>query len=98
MLGFVVWFGFSERSGGQVISAFDAHAFVMVLCGSVAAVLISSSRLTAFRTVLCLREFIPGLRYFSKQTEAMEAERDQLCALWREGKRSGALAVAEKSS
>ena len=98
MLGFVVWFGFSERGSSTVISAFDSHALVMVMCGSIAAVLISSSRLTALRTILCLREFIPGLRDFSKKTELMESERDQLCALWREGKRSGALAVAEKSS
>jgi flagellar motor component MotA len=97
LLAFVVWFGFNERGSGQTVSAFDPHALVMVLVGSLAAVLVSSSRATALRTVLCLREFVPGLRFFSKTTAAMESERDQLCALWREGKRSGALSVAERS-
>ena len=97
LLAFVVWFGFTERGGGQVISAFDPHALVMVLVGSCAAVLISSSRMTALRTVLCLREFVPGLRFFGKTTLAMEAERDQLCSLWKEGKRNSALQIAEKS-
>jgi chemotaxis protein MotA len=97
LLGFVVWFGFTERGSGQVISAFDSHALVMVLCGSIAAVSISSSRITAMRTLLVLRELIPGLRFFSRTTEAMEAERDQICSLWREGKRNSALQIAEKS-
>lgn len=97
LLGFVVWLGFSEREGGQVISAFDGHALAMVLAGSAAAVLISSSSTTALRTILCLREFVPGLRTIRKTTLEMEAEREQLYALWREGKRSGALAIAEKS-
>lgn len=98
LLGFVVWFGFADRgSSGQTVSAFDPHALVMVLVGSLAAVLVSSSRTTALRTLLCLREMIPGLKLFSRQTSAMEAEREQLCALWREGKRAAALALAERS-
>ena len=97
LLGLVVWLGFSDRGDATVISAFDGHAMVMVLVGSLAAVLISSSGTTALRTLLCLREFIPGLRVISETTKKMEAEREQLYGLWREGKRSGALAVAEKS-
>ena len=97
LLGVVVWLGFSDRGHAQVISAFDLHALVMVVAGSIAAVLISSSRTTAFRTLLCLREFIPGLRFFGQTTLEMEGERDQVYALWREGKRSSALAIAEKS-
>ncbi len=98
LLGFVVWFGFADRAGGQVvISPFDLHAAVMVIVGSCAAVLVSSNHTTAWRTVLCIRELIPGLRFFRKTTDQMEAERDQVCALWREGKRSQALAIAEKS-
>jgi chemotaxis protein MotA len=97
LLVFVIWFGFSDRSGAQVISAFDSHALVMVMVGSCAAVLVSSSHSTALRTILCLREFIPGMRNFKKATTAMEAECDQLCALWREGKRNAALSVAESS-
>src|SRR5688500_17003318 len=69
----------------------------MVLLGSAAAVLVSSSHATALRTILCLREFIPGLRFFGRTTSQMEAERAELCELWREGKRSQALALAEKS-
>jgi chemotaxis protein MotA len=97
LLGFIVWLGFSDRGNAQVISPFDVHALVMVVVGSAAAVLVSSRSSTAVRTILCLRELLPGLRVFSKSTSAMEAERDQLCALWKEGKRSQALALAEKS-
>jgi chemotaxis protein MotA len=97
LLGFIVWFGFGDRGNQQVISPFDAHALVMVLLGSTAAVLISSDSVTARRTISCLRELIPGLRVFRRTTSAMEAEREELYALWREGKRSGALAIAEKS-
>lgn len=97
LLGFVVWFGFSDRGNSQVISVFDPHALVMVLVGSCAAVLVSSSASTALRTILCLRELIPGLRRFEHATSEMESERAQLCALWSEGKRSQALSLAEKS-
>jgi chemotaxis protein MotA len=97
-LGFVVWFGFTNRVGGGVISAFDARALVMVLVGSCAAVLVSSNRLTALRTLLCLREFIPGVRLFGKNTVVMEVERAKLCDLWNEGKRSVALSTVENTS
>jgi chemotaxis protein MotA len=97
LLAFIVWFGFKDRGGAQVISAFDAHALVMVVVGSFAAVLVSSSATTALRTLLCLREIIPGLKTFGQQTSAMEKEREQFCTLWREGKRGQALAIAEKS-
>lgn len=96
LLGFVVWFGFKDRSGAA-ISAFDAHAMVMVLVGSAAAVLVSSSSTTALRTVLCLRELLPGLRLFGRKTREMEADRDRLIALWQEGKRSQAVELGEKS-
>lgn len=97
LLAFIVWFGFADRDANQVISAFDAHALVMVLVGSAAAVLVSSSRSTALRTVLVLREFIPGARFFGKATQAMEKEREQLIDLWNEGKRSTALQTVESS-
>lgn len=97
LLGFIVWFGFKDRGSAQVISAFDTHALVMVLVGSCSAVLVGSSRTTALRTFLALRELIPGLQVFGKQTSAMEQEREQFCSLWREGKRGQALALAEKS-
>lgn len=96
LLGFIIWYGFKDRSDA-VISAFDAHAMVMVLVGSFSAVLVSSSHTTAWRTVLCLRELIPGLALFGRSTRAMEAERDQLSALWRDGKRSQAVDLAANS-
>ena len=60
LLAFVVWFGFAERAD-TTISAFDVHAAVMVLGGSLSAILVSSSVSTAIRTVACLREMMPGL-------------------------------------
>ncbi len=97
LLGFIVWFGFADRGADQVISAFDLHAMVMVVVGSIAAVLISSDSRTALRTIGVLRELLPGLRLFSRTTLAMEKEREQVSALWREGKRSAALSLAEQS-
>jgi flagellar motor component MotA len=97
LLAFIVWFGFKDRSGA-VISAFDSHALVMVLVGSCSAVMVSSSHTTAWRTIVALRELLPGLAMFGRTTRKMEAERDQLSALWREGKRSQAVDLAEKSN
>jgi len=96
LLGFIIWYGFKDRSDA-VISAFDAHAMVMVLVGSCSAVLVSSSHTTAWRTLLCLREMFPGLALFGRTTRAMEAERNQLSALWRDGKRSQAVDLAANS-
>ncbi len=98
LLAFVVWLGFTGQNQAVVVSAFNPHALAMVSAGSLAAVLISSNGATAWRTLSCLRELIPGFRWFSGETSRMESERDQLYSLWREGKRSSALAIAEKSS
>ena len=97
LLGFIVWLGFENHGQTQVISAFDWHAMVMVVVGSCSAVLVSSNRTTAWRTLTCLREFIPGLRRFSPATESMEAERKQFTELWKEGKRSQSLTLVENS-
>jgi flagellar motor component MotA len=97
LLGFVVWFGFGERTD-TTISAFDAHAFVMVMGGSLAAVLISSSALTALRTLLCLREIIPFAGTFTPETNALEAERVKLSELWLSGSRAQAVELAQRSS
>ena len=97
LLAFIVWLGFTGRGNTQTISPFDLHALVMVLVGSGAAVLVSSSHATALRTILCLREIVPGLRRFQRTSAQMEAARAELCALWREGRRSQALAVADHS-
>jgi flagellar motor component MotA len=97
VLGFVIWLGFSDRGAEHVISAFDWHAMVMVVVGSASAVMVSSSTKAALRTLLFLRELVPGLRSFGAQTDRMEKEREEIASLWREGKRSAAVAVGEKS-
>ncbi len=96
LLIFVIWYGFGERSN-TTISAFDMHALVMVLGGSLAAVLISSSVATAWRTFACLREIIPGAGTLAPATNALESERVKLTDLWREGKRAQAVELAERS-
>ncbi len=97
LLSFIVWFGFKDRTGA-VISAFDSHALIMVLVGSCSAVMVSSNHVTAWRTILALRELLPGLAIFGRTTRSMESEREQISALWREGKRSQAVGLAEKST
>lgn len=96
LLAYVIWFGFQERHD-TTISAVDTHAMVMVLGGSLAAVLSSSSATTALRTFLCLREMIPGAGVLARSTAELEAERAQLAELWREGKRAQAVQLAEGS-
>ncbi|MEQ1503978.1 MAG: MotA/TolQ/ExbB proton channel family protein [Myxococcota bacterium] len=96
LLVYVIWFGFGERTD-TTISAFDPHAFVMVLGGSFAAILVCSSSRSAFRTFLCLREIVPGLGTLSRATDALEAERVQLSELWLDGKRAQAVELAEHS-
>lgn len=96
LLGFIVWFGFGERTD-TTISAFDTHAFVMVLGGSLSAILISSTALTTVRTFSCLRELIPGAGTLGRGTAALEADRDELVRLWRDGKRAQAVDLGERS-
>lgn len=93
----VVWYGFTERDS-TVISAFDAHAAVMVLGGSLAAIMVSSSAGTTLRTFTLLREVVPGLGKMGGETNALEAEREQLMALWLDGKRAQAVQLAENSA
>ena len=92
----VVWFGLGERAA-TTVTVFDLHAFVMVLGGSPAAVLVSSSTRTTARTLGCLRELLPGLGTLGRGTDELEAEREELVSLWREGKRAQAVALAEGS-
>ncbi len=96
LLAFVVWYGFAERDGTH-ISAFDFHAFVMVLGGSLSAILSSSSATTTLRTFTALREIVPGAGLLQRSTRAMEAERRELVQLWREGRRAQAVELAERS-
>lgn len=96
LLLFVIWYGFKDRTGAT-ISAFDPHALVMVVVGSLSAVIIGSRTRTALRTFSCLGEFVPGLRKFARHTERMEEDRESLCRLWAEGKRNAAIELVEKS-
>ncbi|MCB9761288.1 MAG: MotA/TolQ/ExbB proton channel family protein [Alphaproteobacteria bacterium] len=96
LLAFVVAYGFSPRAD-TTISAFDTHALVMVLGGSLSAVLVSSTARTTLRTFLCLRELIPRAGTLGPATDAMEQERLELVALWRDGKRAQAVSLAERS-
>jgi chemotaxis protein MotA len=95
MIGVVVY-GFAERPD-TTISAFDLHAFVVVLGGSSAAVMVSSSTVTTLRTLMCLREVIPGAGYFKRATAELEGERARLVELWLEGRRAQAVELAERS-
>jgi len=96
LLAFVIWYGFGERTD-MAITAFDTHAMVMVLGGSTSAILVSSSALTTWRTLQCLREIIPAAGTLAPQTEDLEAERLKLVELWLDGKRSQAVELAERS-
>jgi len=97
LLSVVIWYGFSERAD-TTISAFDLHALIMVLGGSLSAVMISSTAMTTLRTFSCLREILPGLGTIAPANEALEAERVELTRLWLEGRRAQAVELAEKSS
>lgn len=96
LLLFVVWYGFADRDH-TAISAFDFHAFVMVLGGSLAAVMVSSSTVTTWRTFACLTELVPGVGVLGRRTAALEAERVRLTELWLEGRRAQAVELAEQS-
>ncbi len=97
LLVLVIAFGFTEREMGQV-SAFDLHALVMVLGGSVAAVLISSTARDTLRTVLCIRELLPFAGTLEPGTSRLEDERVRFAQLWREGQRAKAVELAEGSA
>lgn len=93
----VVWYGFTDRTGA-VISAFDAHAMVMVVGGSFSAVLVSSNPRNVLMTIVALGEFVPGVRRFHKGTARLEEDREKLVQLWRDGKRNAAVELAERST
>lgn len=96
LLAFVVSYGFAER-GDTTISAFDLHAFVMVIGGSISAILVGSSPATALRTFGALREIVPFAGTLSPATRALEDERARLVGLWLEGRRAQAVELAEQS-
>ena len=93
----VVFYGFAERDM-TTVSAFDLHAFVVVIGGSATAVLTASSPLTSLRTLTALRELIPGAGVMTKGTDAIEKARQEFATLWRDGRRAQAVSFAEGSS
>ncbi len=95
-LVFVVWFGFAERDN-TTISVFDLHAMVMVIGGSAAAIVVSSTAQTSWNTLTALREVIPGKARFAKETQQLEKERLELSLLWLNGKRAQAAELATSS-
>lgn len=97
LLAFVVAYGFGGQRDATTISAFDLHAAVMVLGGSLSAVMVMSSAKNTLRTFGYLRELLPGLRTLQPANEALEQERVQLAQLWLDGNRAQAVSMAESS-
>lgn len=97
LLVFVVRYGFVDRTDAT-ISPLDMHAFVMVMGGSLSAILVSSTALTALRTFLCLRELVPFLGTLERGTTALEADRLKLAELWLSGRRAQAVEFSEQSA
>lgn len=97
MLFIVVNYGFSERDMSQ-ISAFDPHALIIVLCGSMAAILTGSRSRHSLKTLLCLRELLPLPGGLGAESAALEEERQRLVTHWREGRRAQAVQVGEGST
>jgi len=97
VLVLVVAYGFSDRNMTQ-ISAFDLHALVVVLGGSLGAILTSSSTKVVAQTLLCIRELLPGKGTLDAGTQRLEEERVRFSELWRDGKRAQAVEVAETSA
>ncbi|MFN3197551.1 MAG: MotA/TolQ/ExbB proton channel family protein [Bradymonadia bacterium] len=97
LLVVVLSFGFTERAMNQ-ISAFDLHALIMVLGGSTAAIMISSTARAAFGTLLCIRELIPFAGTLQRGTDRIERQRKEFATLWRGGQRAQAVQLAEQST
>ena len=96
MLFFVVQYGFSQRDMTQ-ISAFDPHALTIVLCGSMAAILLGSRGRDSLKTLLCLRELLPIPGGLGQGSAGLEADRARFVELWRAGQRAQAVQLAEQS-
>ncbi len=96
LLGLVVWFSFLELPPGP-IKALDLHALVIVLGGSFATMITSSSARAALQTVVCIRELIPFAGSLHGTSQRLEQERERFSQLWREGKRAQAVELAEGS-
>lgn len=92
----VIIVGFMERKQNQ-LSFFDGHALFIILVGSLGAVLLASRPRDFIRTLTSLRELIPFLDRFSRQTRAIEDERKHIEDLWLQGNRAQATQLASES-
>lgn len=92
----VLVYAFGERRLDE-ITAFDGRAAIIVLVGSLAAILTSSKARDSLRTLLCLRELFPFAGTLDRGSQSLEREREEFTRLWRAGQRSQAVAVAEQS-
>ena len=70
LLIFIIWFGFSERDF-EKISAFDSHALIMVLVGCLAAILSSSSAVTAWRICSIIEGCSPSVGSSRSSTDGL---------------------------
>lgn len=92
----VLVYAFGDRRIDE-ITAFDGRAAIIVLLGSLAAILTSSTARDALRTLLCLREMIPFTGTLERGSRELERERAEFTRLWRDGSRTQAVEVAERS-
>ena len=92
LLMVVLFFGFTERNMAQ-ITIWDLHALVMVMGGSLAAIMISSTGRAALGTLMCVRELIPFAGRLAPGTARIEAQRREFVKLWRAGQRGQAVAA-----
>lgn len=92
----VVRYSFQEREM-DAVSAFDSRALIIVLCGSLAAIVTSSSGSTALQTLKSLRELLPFVGTLDAGSKRQEEERVNFHQLWRNGKRAQAVELAEGS-
>lgn len=96
LLTAVIAYSFGEREFGE-ISAFDGRALVIVLVGSIAAILTSSTARDSLRTLLCVRELFPFAGTLDSGTQRLERDRAEFARLWRDGNRAQAVELAERS-
>lgn len=93
----VLAYGFADRQLGE-ITAFDGRALIIVVVGSIAAIITSSSGRDSLRTLLCLREVFPFTGTLARGTRVLEQDRAEFTRLWREGSRAQAVELAERSA
>lgn len=96
LLVVIVMYGFATRDMTR-ISAFDPHALIVVLGGSLSAILASSKARDSLRTFTCLRELLPIPGPLESGTNRLEDERQRFATAWRDGRRAQAVEIAQGS-